>query len=119
MLAAHVVLNLAASPLTLLNTSIHPLARCLDSSPGAFYFSAASAKANASKWVINLEGGGECVDKASCQQRAGTALGSSAHMPKHHAMAGIQSTTPAHNEWATWNMIFVRCRRDAASPSAL
>ena len=51
--------------LRLFDLSTHPYARCLDGSPAGYYISHGSADLV----VINLEGGGECVDKESCQVR--------------------------------------------------
>jgi len=55
----------------------YPDARCLDGSPGAFYFKEASHEASKDKWVIALQGGGECTTNAECTQRSATILGSS------------------------------------------
>ena len=43
----------------------HPYTRCLDGSPAGYYISHGSNDLV----VINLQGGGECVDKAGCQVR--------------------------------------------------
>lgn len=51
-------------------------ARCLDSSAGAYY-TALGSGADATKWVVYLEGGGECESREGCEQRSKGGLGSS------------------------------------------
>ena len=41
-------------------------ARCLDSSPAAYYTVLGSG-ADAKRWVVYLEGGGECESRSSCE----------------------------------------------------
>lgn len=41
-------------------------ARCMDGSPGGFYFAPAASSVNASRLVIHLEGGGECRSARAC-----------------------------------------------------
>jgi len=48
---------------------------CLDGSPAAYYFRPSSS--NSSRWVISLEGGGECTTDADCLARSTTKRGSS------------------------------------------
>jgi hypothetical protein len=50
-----------------------PLAVCLDGSPSGFYL----RKGTVQSWVVELEGGGWCVDEADCLSRASTDIGSS------------------------------------------
>lgn len=96
-----------SAPLALLSERF-PLAKCLDGSPAAFYFSASDVEQNATKWVIMLQGGGECVTPSACKQRANTSLGSSAHMSPMIELQGIQSTSASANpDLATWNMLFI------------
>lgn len=47
--------------LTLLSDA--PLARCMDGSPGGYYF---APNASSSSWIIELQGGGECASKETC-----------------------------------------------------
>ena len=48
---------------------------CLDSTPAAYYFRPSSS--NSTRWVISLEGGGECTTDADCLARSTTKRGSS------------------------------------------
>ena len=74
-----------------------------------YYFRAATSAADATKWVISLEGGGECVDDASCQSRAATDLGSSAGYAEQASLYQLNSADAADNpDMATWNSVFVK-----------
>ena len=56
----------------------HPLAVCLDGSPGVFY---TSVRGKATQWLIFLEGGGWCYSLADCIARTATSTGSSSSYP--------------------------------------
>jgi len=84
-------------------------ARCLDGSVSGYYFEAASATENATKWVFFLEGGGACWTYTDCKQRSLTALGSSnlwtaTHTDTSNVLSSNVSNNPA---WATWNHVYV------------
>ena len=70
-----------ARNLTLLSPADAPLARCMDGTPGGYYFHAGT---NKTRWVFTLQGGGECVSSAECATKVDTALGSSAHFPSQY-----------------------------------
>lgn len=59
-------------------------AKCLDGSPAALYFSAATGSANKDKFIIFFEGGSSCMGSTlsgvldECVKRSKTHLGSSA-----------------------------------------
>ena len=65
---------LASAPMTPLTD---PLARCLDSTLSAYYIEPSSDPVNATKFVIYLEGGGECASNVSCTKATTSVLGSS------------------------------------------
>ena len=48
---------MVAVPLTLLNTTEFPLAKCMDGTPAGFYL---ARNASSPNWIFELEGGGEC-----------------------------------------------------------
>ena len=79
----------------------YPLAKCLDGTPAYYYIRNATSSANASKWVIHIQGGGWCSTPDSCASRAGTNLGSSAHAKTHEA--DVQDLNLVHgcqnNRW--------------------
>eukprot|EP00754_Rhynchopus_humris_P044780 Rhum_TRINITY_DN4393_c0_g1::Rhum_TRINITY_DN4393_c0_g1_i1::g.14146::m.14146/K19882/NOTUM; O-palmitoleoyl-L-serine hydrolase len=52
-------------------------ARCLDGTPGVFYYSNHTVAASSNNWLIYHEGGGWCYDAESCLERSRTRLGSS------------------------------------------
>jgi ribosome maturation protein SDO1 len=64
-------------PLIMLSADTYPDARCLDGSQAGYYMQPASAAENSTKWVIYLNGGGECDSESACTYQAGTELGSS------------------------------------------
>ena len=72
--------------LHLLDEARFPHARCLDGSNAGYYY----RKGN-SNFVINLEGGGECVTQSSCASRANSSLGSSNFFEKSKTLIQIQS----------------------------
>lgn len=58
-------------PKQLVNTSPagFPDAVCNDESPAAFYFRPYTGSENANRWIIVLQGGGDCGDDQSCSRR--------------------------------------------------
>ena len=67
------------APLTFL--PITPLgARCLSGSPFGFYHVPA-VNASSTKWTVYLQGGGFCLNEASCWSRAHQKLGNSSFFP--------------------------------------
>lgn len=65
-------------------------ARCLDGSMAGVYFKRAADQANARNWMISLQGGGECVDRASCTARLNTSIGSSTSWSAKSGLWGLQ-----------------------------
>jgi hypothetical protein len=53
---------------------------CLDGSPTGLYF--VPSRSNSTKWTISLEGGGWCVDEATCIHRLESRSGSSKYFDK-------------------------------------
>lgn len=64
----------AAAPLTMLTDS---KAKCLDGTQAGFYSQMATDAAGTSKWVIYLNGGGECDTESSCMSQTTNSMGSS------------------------------------------
>ena len=52
-------------------------ALCLDGTPAGYYFQPASSPESQTKWVIYLNGGGECDSEDSCVEATTNKLGSS------------------------------------------
>ena len=52
-----------------LDLAAFPNARCNDGTPGTFYFRPAATALGATRWVIQLQGGGSCTDPDSCAKR--------------------------------------------------
>ena len=78
-------LSVAAPPPAPLNIataqylSDYPMALSLDGTPGYYYIRKSTSAANASKWVVHIQGGGWCDSLDSCKSRSESNLGSSAH----------------------------------------
>lgn len=91
--------------------------KCMDGSPGGFYFDPATSQADASKWVLWLEGGGECTSRSQCfmMTMANPQYGSSRRMRRWIAeMPGYASSDPSANPaTATWNRVLLKyCSQD-------
>lgn len=112
----------------------YPRAKCLDGSPGYYYFRPAPANGvNATKWVLHIQGGGWCTSASNCAGRATRYLGSSStnitHYPDHGPFTDIlcpgkglycgggdgmgsyvfMVNDPSVNEYSyDWNAVFLR-----------
>tara|TARA_B110000208_G_C11731777_1_gene416698 strand:- start:513 stop:1376 length:864 start_codon:yes stop_codon:yes gene_type:complete len=73
-----------ARNLTLLDS---PLAKCMDGTPSGFYYHAGTG-AGVHKWVLTLQGGGECVKASTCGVKVKSALGSSSYFPASYPFFG-------------------------------
>jgi hypothetical protein len=58
-------------------------ARCMDGTLGGFYHQRATNPAEAGKWVIHMQGGGECVNSLQCTRRFNSSLASSDYFPDY------------------------------------
>lgn len=94
-------------------------AACLDGSAPVMYYRAAQDKSATNKWHVFFEGGGACVGDAtgldepcfnSCEDRAGTDLGSSKKYPTHaNYDDGYMSTNEKTNPLAyNWNTVYIK-----------
>lgn len=93
----------------------------MDGTPGGYYFERATAAESSTKWVFDLEGGGECVTKWSCLPRLLTSLGSSKHFSRARDLRFLSSGDQEENPHAhTWNRVFVPyCSQDLWSGTRL
>ena len=82
-------------------------ARCLDSTPAAYYIHKGTAS---TKWYIHHQGGGWCESWDDCLGRSGGDLGSSKGYPATSDLgSGYFSTDPAQNPMMhDWNMVFLK-----------
>ena len=83
LLATAALAAAGSAPLTMLEA---PMARCLDGTLSGFYHQPASDQTVSNKWVIHLQGGGECATQTSCDTALNTALGSSKVCMRMHIM---------------------------------
>lgn len=91
-----------APQLVFLDTSKYPQALCNDGTPAA-YVLRPGAGAAANRWLISLQGGGECYDQASCSSRAAdtpTLVSSApyrANPSSAFGMGGLMDSNPNNN----------------------
>ena len=98
----------AAAVLRKLPGSEFPDAKCLDGSPGAYYYDLSPSTLNSKDWVFSLEGGGECVTREDCASRAKGNLGSSdAYLPEMNMTHTIQSRED-YNPFSVYNFVYVK-----------
>jgi hypothetical protein len=94
-------------------------AACLDGSVPVFYYRAAQSASATNKWHVFFEGGGGCVGGSvsldppcfdSCEDRAGTSLGSSNSYPTHSNYDnGYMSTSASINPLSyDWNTVYIK-----------
>lgn len=86
-----------------------PKARCMDGTPGGYYLEPAARGANETKWIIYLQGGGECGNQPSCDARKDSSLGSSKYFSKSvYGVPYFAANDPATNpNFASWNHVYV------------
>lgn len=93
-------------------------ARCMDGTLSGYYFVKASAPANATKWIISLDGGGECATQSACQGALRTSLGSSKYFSPsiefdNEGMQFNDANTGRNPDFGSWNHVQVPyCSQD-------
>eukprot|EP00041_Stephanoeca_diplocostata_P007467 m.106215 g.106215 ORF g.106215 m.106215 type:complete len:386 (+) comp16890_c0_seq1:32-1189(+) len=102
------------APLTLLTS---PEAVCMDGTPSGYYHQPATSPAARNKWVIHLQGGGECTTQEACQSRVGTRLGSSKYFDSKMQPSQLASSDPLENPALyQWHHVYVPyCSQDLHS----
>jgi O-palmitoleoyl-L-serine hydrolase len=58
-----------------------PSARCMDGTLGAYYHRPAEQPESRDKWILFLEGGGECTTASNCANAVNSTLGSNKYFP--------------------------------------
>lgn len=76
---------------------------CMDGTPGGFYWLGAASGASSNKWVLELEGGGECATNSSCYDRLNGPLGSSKYFPSSYTFNGAFIDRDQGNNPALWD----------------
>lgn len=93
-------------------------ARCLDGSPGGYYFRPAANPSAATKWKFHFMGGGWCQSAENCLERSKSLLGSSTYWtPSLSALwgnnagfYGLMAANNASNEYnpfGDWNFVWL------------
>jgi len=97
--------NSDEAQITKLDLATYPTARCLDGTPGAYYI----LPGDSNRWVVHLQGGGECVTESECHARKLTKLGSSNFLPTqlHFDYPGILANANAELNPALANATMV------------
>lgn len=95
-----------------------PDARCMDGTTPGYYLHAGTG-AGRDKWIIMLQGGGECVRSDSCQQKAKSSLGSSKYFPAQYdffseaATHFVDADCKGNPDLCDYNLVFVPyCSQD-------
>lgn len=102
---------------------VFPDARCVDGTGAVFFVRRAVDPAAAGRWIIQLQGGGSCIDGQSCAERwcrVDTNFGadkmSSRFAPEQGTNAGGILANRPENPFAGWNQIFIHyCSSDVWS----
>ena len=102
----------SSRPLTLLTA---PKATCMDGTLSGYYIRHSKQSAQ-TKWVLSLQGGGECVD-GKCVAKAQSALGSSKFFPKEKTFEEkthlIDSSCRSNPELCDYNLVWLPyCSQD-------
>lgn len=84
-------------------------AKCLDGTPGAYYFQKGSGS-GADKWYVHHQGGGWCESMDDCLGRSNGDLGSSKAYPANASLGGGYFSTDATQNplMYNWNHVFMR-----------
>ena len=96
------------TPLTLFDPEEHPVARCLDGSIGGYYAQQTDSVEDKNKWVIYLNGGGECDNEESCWEQTSNALGSSKYFENESDTSSwylASDYCPYNPTLCTWNHV--------------
>ena len=102
-----------AVPVSLLDLTEYPLAKCMDGSPAGYYYAPATSNASQSSWIVELEGGGECAAAAQCRRKLETSLGSSKHWKPAVSLSYFNQDTKENPRLREWNRVFIPyCSQD-------
>jgi len=84
-------------------------AYCMDGSAGAYYVERASAAANATKWVVYIEGGGECRTLDDCKQwQASHTMSASGPKTRIAPLDSPMSADVEENpDFGSWNKLYL------------
>ncbi|CAB9500212.1 Pectin acetylesterase [Seminavis robusta] len=85
-------------------------AKCLDGSPGMYYYAPAASVASSNRWYIEMQGGGWCHSVVKCTERSKTSWGTTAHdNPTLRRAQPFFNDDPAINPLMhDWNKVFFR-----------
>lgn len=96
------------TPLTMFDPAEYPFAKCLDGSPAGYYAQQTASVEDKNKWVLYLNGGGECDNEESCLSQTGSALGSSKYFYNESDTSSwylASDYCPYNPTLCTWNHV--------------
>jgi len=94
--------------LTMLDKVHYPHAKCLDGTQAGYYAQEASSEVDNTKWVIYLNGGGECDSEDACKGATEGALGSSKYFEETSDASGWylgSDYCPKNPDLCSWNHV--------------
>jgi hypothetical protein len=94
-----------AAPLYMLSD---PKAKCMDGTQAGYYAQTASKSEDKNKWVIYLNGGGECDTESACKAQTSGALGSSKYFANSSDPSGWflgSDYCPYNPDLCGWNHV--------------
>lgn len=107
-------------PLTMLT---HPTAKCMDGTQAGYYYQPSTNTNDARKWVIYLNGGGECDNEVACKGQLTNALGSSKYFENTSEASGWyfgSDYCPYNPKLCGWNHVMdPYCSQDLHSGQVL
>lgn len=86
----------------------YPRAKCLDGTAAGYYAQQTTSVEDKNKWVIYLNGGGECDTASACQSQTGGALGSSKYFYNESDTSSwylASDYCPNNPTLCTWNHV--------------
>lgn len=83
----------------------YPEAKCLDGTPGAYYY---RLNATSPNWIIFHEGGGWSYNFEDAEKRSTTEFGSANYFPKTMWLSGILSGNKTENIFYDWNAVYLK-----------
>jgi hypothetical protein len=101
-----VVASASKVPLTMLSD---PKAKCLDGTQAGYYAQHAPNSADSTKFVIYLNGGGECDQENACKYQLNSAMGSSKYFTSDSDASGwflASDYCPYNPTFCGWNHVF-------------
>lgn len=95
-------------PLIMLSYEQYPYAKCLDGTQAGYYSQLTTINENKNKWIIYLNGGGECDNESACKSQTYNSLGSSKYFSNVSESSGwylASDYCPYNVDLCQWNHV--------------